>query len=180
VAVFGCGGVGLNCLQGAALVGAEPIIAVDIWENKLAMARLFGATHTINAAQEDPVARIQALTGGLGSHYAFEAIGLIPEPFIQAILCTRKRGVTVFVGHAPFNTPLTLDARLLMHEKCVIGSYYGTARPHIDFPRLIKLYKAGKLKLDELVTRTYPLEGVNEAFEALARGEVARSVLTLA
>jgi S-(hydroxymethyl)glutathione dehydrogenase/alcohol dehydrogenase len=70
-----------------------------------------------------------------------------------------------------------LDARMLMHEKTVIGSYYGSARPHVDFPRLIRLYKAGKLNLDELVTRTYPLERVNEAFEALARGEVARSVL---
>jgi S-(hydroxymethyl)glutathione dehydrogenase/alcohol dehydrogenase len=180
VAVFGCGGVGLNVIQGAALVGAEPIIAVDIRDNKLEMAKLFGATHTVNASQEDPVARIQEISGGPGAHYAFEAIGLIGEPFVQSILCTRKRGVTVYVGHAPFNTPVALDARMLMHEKTVIGSYYGTARPHIDFPRLIKLYQAGKLKLDELVTRKYPLEGINDAFQALADGEVARSVLSLA
>lgn len=179
VAVFGCGGVGLNCIQGAALVGAEPVIAVDILDNKLEMARLFGATHTVNASQEDPVARIQEISGGPGAHYAFEAIGLTGEPFVQSILCTRKRGVTVYVGHAPFNTPVALDARMLMHEKMVIGSYYGTARPHVDFPRLIRLYKAGRLKLDELVTRVYSLEEVNNAFEALAKGEVARSVLTL-
>lgn len=179
VAVFGCGGVGLNCIQGAALVGAEPIIAVDILDNKLEMARLFGATHTVNASQEDPVARIQEISGGPGAHYAFEAIGLSGEPFVQSILCTRKRGMTVYVGHAPFNTPVALDARMLMHEKMVIGSYYGTARPHVDFPRLIKLYKTGKLKLDELVTRVYSLEEVNDAFEALAKGEVARSVLAL-
>lgn len=178
VAVFGCGGVGLNVIQGAALVGANPIIAVDIHASKLELAKLFGATHTVDASQEDPVARIQAITGP-GAHYAFEAIGLAAEPFLQAIQCTRKRGVTVFVGHAPFHTPIQMDARILMPEKMVIGSMYGTARPRVDFPRLIGLYKAGRLKLDELVTRVYPLARVNDAFDALAKGEVARSVLDL-
>jgi Zn-dependent alcohol dehydrogenase len=178
VAVFGCGGVGLNCIQGAALAGAEPIIAVDLRANKLEMARQFGATHTVNAAEVDPVAAIQEITGP-GAHYAFEAIGLVGEPFRQAIECTRKRGVTVFVGHAPHKTPVDFDARMLMPEKMVIGSMYGTCRPRVDVPRLIGLYQAGKLKLDELVTQTYPLERVNEAFDALAAGQVARSVLTI-
>lgn len=177
VAVFGCGGVGLNCIQGAALVGADPIIAVDIRENKLQMAKVFGATHIVNAAHEEPVARIRDITGGPGVHYAFEAIGLVAEPFVQSIDCTRKRGVTVYVGHAPFDTPVTLDARVLMQEKMVMGSMYGTARPRIDFPRLLKLYKQGRLRLDELVSREYALEDINEAFEALDRGEVARSIL---
>jgi S-(hydroxymethyl)glutathione dehydrogenase / alcohol dehydrogenase len=176
VAVFGCGGVGLNCIQGAALVGAEPIIAVDVFDTKLEMARQFGATHTLNARHEDVVSRIQALTGG-GVHYAFEAVGLTGETFLQAILCTRKRGTTVFVGHAPFDTPIALDARMLMHEKSIIGSYYGTARAHVDIPRFLNLYKAGKLRLDELVTRTFPLEEVNMAFDVMGKGEVARSVL---
>jgi S-(hydroxymethyl)glutathione dehydrogenase / alcohol dehydrogenase len=179
VAVFGCGGVGLNCIQGALLAGAEPIIAVDLRDNKLEMGRAFGATHTVNAGKEDPIQRIQEITGGPGAHYAFEAIGLTGEPFRQAIECTRKRGVTVFVGHAPHDTAVDFDARLLMFEKTVIGSMYGTARPHVDIPRLIGLYRAGKLKLDELVTRTYPLDGINDAFEALAQGQVARSVLTI-
>jgi S-(hydroxymethyl)glutathione dehydrogenase/alcohol dehydrogenase len=179
VAVFGCGGVGLNVIQGAAIAGAEPIIAVDILDNKLALAKQFGATHTVNSAKEDAVAAIQAITGGPGAHYAFEAIGMIGEPFRQAILCTRKRGVTVFVGHAPHNTAVDFDARMLMPEKMVIGSMYGSCRPRVDFPRLLGLYKAGKLKLDELVTRVYPLEQVNDAFVALGKGEVARSVLTL-
>jgi S-(hydroxymethyl)glutathione dehydrogenase/alcohol dehydrogenase len=179
VAVLGCGGVGLNCIQGAALAGAEPIIAVDLRDNKLEMARLFGATHTVNASEVDPIERIRELTGGSGSHYAFEATGLSGEPFRQAIECTRKRGVTVFVGHAPHRTPVDFDARMLMPEKMVIGSMYGTCRPRVDVPRLIGLYRAGKLKLDELVTRTYPLEQVNEAFTALAEGQVARSVLTM-
>ena len=179
VAVFGCGGVGLNVIQGAAIAGAEPIIAVDIMDNKLELGKQFGATHTVNSAQVDPVEAIRDLTDGQGVHYAFEAIGLVPDPFKQAILCTRKRGVTVFVGHAPEGTPVDFDARMLMPEKLVIGSMYGTCRPRVDFPRLLSLYKAGRLKLDELVTRVYPLEEVNAAFEALGKGEVARSVLDL-
>jgi S-(hydroxymethyl)glutathione dehydrogenase/alcohol dehydrogenase len=179
VAVFGCGGVGLNCIQGAAIANASTIIAVDLLDNKLEMAREFGATHTVNASREDPVERIKELTGGQGAHYAFEAIGLAAEPFVQSIQCTRKRGISVWVGHAPVNTPVTIDARELMPEKSVIGSMYGTARPQIEFPRLLNLYKAGKLKLDELITRRFPLEEVNAAFEVLGRGEVARSVLTL-
>ncbi len=176
VAVFGCGGVGLNCIQGAALSGADPIIVVDIHESKLEMARQFGATDVINARQEDAVARIQAITGG-GVHYAFEAVGLAGETFLQAVQSIRKRGTAVFVGHAPFDTPVALDARMLMHEKSIIGSYYGTARPHVDIPRFLHLYQTGRLKLDELVSRTYPLERVNDAFAAMGSGDVARSVL---
>ncbi len=178
VAVFGAGGVGLNVMQGAEIAGATTIIAVDILDNKLDMAMEFGATHAVNASREDPVARIMELTDGLGAHYAFEAIGLVEAPFVQSIQCTRRRGVTVWVGHAPEETPVTIDARELMQEKTVIGSMYGTARPQIEFPRLLALYKAGKLRLDELITRTYPLEEADAAFEALGRGEVARSVLT--
>ena len=179
VAVFGCGGVGLNVIQGAAIAGAEPIIAVDILDNKLEMGTLFGATHTVNSARVNPVETIQELTVGKGVHYAFEAIGLVPEPYKQAILCTRRRGVTVFVGHGPDNTPVDFDSKILAMEKTVIGSLYGTCRPQVDFARIFSLYKAGKLKLDELVTRVYPLEEVNEAFDALGKGEVARSVLDL-
>jgi S-(hydroxymethyl)glutathione dehydrogenase/alcohol dehydrogenase len=178
-AVFGCGGVGLNVIQGCRIANASQIIAVDMLDNKLEMAKKFGATDTVNASQGDPVAQIMELTGGLGVHYAFEAIGLVPEPFLQSILCTRKRGITVWVGHAPLNTPVTVDARALMQEKMVIGSLYGSARPQIEFPRLLKLYQDGKLMLDELITREFPLSGANEAFAALGRGEVARSVLNL-
>ena len=178
VAVFGCGGVGLNCIQGASISNAGVIIAVDLLDNKLDMAREFGATHTVNASREDPVERIRELTDGEGAHYAFEAIGLVEAPFIQSIQCTRSRGVTVWVGHAPRDTPVTIDARDLKLEKTVMGSLYGTSRPHIEFPRLLNLYKAGKLKLDELISRRFPLEEVNTAFEVLGKGEVARSVLS--
>ena len=179
VAVFGCGGVGLNVIQGAMIAGAEPIIAIDILNNKLELGKQFGATHTVNSSQVDPVMAIQDLTEGQGVHYAFEAIGLISDPFKQSILCTRKRGITVYVGHAPVNTPVDFDARILFSEKMVIGSHYGTCRPRVDFPRLLGLYKTDKLKLDELVTRVYPLEQINQAFTALGAGEVARSVLDL-
>ena len=177
VAVFGCGGVGLNCIQGARIAGATTIIAVDLLDNKLDLGREFGATHTVNASREDPVARIKELTGGHGAHYAFEAIGLVEAPFVQSIHCTRRRGVTVWVGHAPVNTSVTIDAQDLIWEKTVIASMYGSARPQIDFPRLLALYKAGELKLDELVSRRFPVEQVNTAFEVLGKGEVARSVL---
>ena len=178
VAVFGCGGVGLNCIQGAAIAGASTIIAVDLLDNKLEMGREFGATHTVNASDGDPVEAIRELSDGEGVHYAFEAIGLVEAPFVQSIRCTRSRGVTVWVGHAPIDTPVTIDARDIMYEKMVIGSMYGSARPHIDFPRLLNLYREGRLKLDELISRSFPLEEVNAAFDVLSNGEVARSVLT--
>ena len=180
VAIFGCGGVGLNCIQGAVLAGAAPIIAIDLRANKLEMAKAFGATHTVDASRTGPDRGSPKNHRRAGAHYAFEAIGLTGEPFRQAIECTRKRGVTVFVGHAPHGTPVPFDARMLMPEKMVIGSMYGSARPHVDIPRLIALYRAGRLKLDELVTRSFALDQVNEAFAALASGQVARSVLTLA
>ena len=179
VAVFGCGGVGLNCIQGSRLAGASTIIAVDLLDAKLELARRFGATHTINAASTDPVECIHDLTGG-GAHYAFEAIGLAAEPFVQSIRCTRRRGTTIWVGHAPHDTPVTIDARDLINEKKVMGSLYGSSRPQVDFPRLLALYREEKLQLDELVSRRFALDEVNAAFAALARGEVARSVLEFA
>ncbi len=178
VAVFGCGGVGLNCMQGSAIAGATTIIAVDLLDNKLEMAREFGATHTVNASNDDPVEKIKELTGGAGVHYAFEAIGLVEAPFVQSIRCTRSRGVTVWVGHAPLDTSVTIDARDLMWERTVMASMYGSTRPQIDFPRLLDLYRSGRLKLDELVSRRFPMEQADAAFEALSKGEVARSVLT--
>ena len=178
VAVFGCGGVGLNCIQGAVIAGATTIIAVDMLDNRLELARRFGATHTVNASSDEPVERIREMTGGKGVHYAFEAIGVADRPFIQSIECTRSRGVTVWVGHAPDDLLLTISARALLMEKTIIGSLYGSARPRIDFPRLLGLYKAKKLRLDELVTREFPVEDTDRAFEELAKGGGVRSVLT--
>tara|TARA_Y100000588_G_scaffold79493_1_gene83128 strand:+ start:1278 stop:2360 length:1083 start_codon:yes stop_codon:yes gene_type:complete len=177
-AIFGAGGVGLNVIQGCQLAGATTIIAVDLLDSKLDLAMEFGATHTVNASQEDPVQKIIEICDGKGAHYAFEAIGLVEEPFIQSVKCTRSRGKSIWVGHAPFNTPVTIDARDLLQEKIIMGSMYGSAQPKITFSRILNLYKAGKLRLDELISRTYPLEEVNEAFVALGNGEVARSTLS--
>lgn len=178
VAVFGCGGVGLNVIQGCVIAGATTIIAVDLLDNKLELATQFGATHTVNAGDEDPVEKIIDITGGLGTHYAFEAIGLVEAPFVQSVMCTRNHGVTVWLGAAPADTSVTLDARSLFFDKTIRGSYYGSSRPHVDFQRVLDLYKSGKLMLDELISRTFSLNEVNEAFRAMGDGEVARGVIS--
>jgi len=175
VAVFGCGGVGLNVIQGAKMVGATKIIAVDRLDNKLEMAKQFGATHTINAADEDPVKKIKELTG-LGVDYAFEVIGL-PEVVVQAFDSTEATGTTVMVGMPPLRAPLTIDTLGLFLGKTLKGAYFGSAHVRTEMPALIDLYMEGRLMLDELISRTYPLEEINDAFEALKRGEVARSVI---
>lgn len=174
--VFGAGGIGLNVIQGAVIAGAEKIIAVDLLESKLEFARQFGATHTINAREVDPISEIHALTGGLGADYAFEAIGT-RVTYEQTVRAIRNRGKAIWIGAPPLE-PLALDAGLVFWgEKTVMGSNYGSARPRFDMPRLLSLYRAGKLKLDELVTRTYQLENVNEAFTDMLNGEVARGLI---
>ena len=174
--VFGAGGIGLNVIQGAVIAGAEKIIAVDLMESKLDYARQFGATHTINAGDGDPIPQIQALTDGLGADYAFEAIGA-SVTYEQAVRAIRNRGKAIWIGAPPLE-PIALDAGIVFWgEKTVMGSNYGSARPRHDMPRLLSLYRAGKLKLDELITRTYRLEEVNEAFADMLNGEVARGII---
>lgn len=174
-AVLGTGGVGLNVIQGCLLAGAERIIAIDIHPNKLEMARRFGATHVIDASKEDPVAQVRELTDG-GADYAFEVIGL-PEAISQAFDIVRRGGEAIIVGMAPSGSTASVSATAFLQEKVLRGCSYGSARPRYDMPRLLDLYMAGKLKLDELVSRTYPLEGINDAFAAMKKGEVARSVI---
>ena len=175
VAVIGTGGVGLNVIQGAELAGAERIIAIDIHPNKLEMAREFGATHFVDASKEDPIGRVRELTDG-GADYAFEVIGL-PQAITQAFNMVRRGGMAVVVGMAPLGSETTIDASAFLFEKTIKGCTYGSARPRYDMPRIIDLYMAGKLKLDELVSRTYPIEQINDAFDAMKNGEVARSVI---
>ncbi len=178
VVVFGTGGVGLNVVQGAAIAGAEKIIAVDLLPSKLEFAKRFGATHGIDASVGNPVEQVRELTGGRGVDYAFEVIGL-PKTMRQAYDCLAKRGMAVVVGVSPMTTEVSVPVMTLVYEERVLtGSVYGSSRPRIDIPKLIDLYRAGKLKLDELLTRSYPFEQINEAYEALERGEVARSVVT--
>ena len=178
VAVIGCGGVGLNVVQGASLSGAAKIIAVDVNGFKLELAQQFGATHVVNATEDpDVVGAIRQLSPG-GADYAFEVIGR-PETMRQAYDATRRGGMAVVVGLAPAGAEVSIPAGTLLQEKILTGSSYGGARPRIDMPKLVDLYMTGKLKLDELISRRYPLDGINDAFQAMRDGEVARSIIQL-
>ena len=176
VAVFGCGGVGLNVIQGARLAGAGQIIAVDLSPEKLAFARRFGASDVINGAEEDPVEAIRALTAGRGVDYSFEAIGHLGA-MEQAYASVRKGGLAVMVGIPPDGARMSFPARLLNGERWLTGSQYGSANLRMDIPRLISLYLSGRLDLDTLITRRYALEEVNEAFAAMGGGQVGRGVI---
>ncbi len=176
--VIGCGGVGLNVIQGCALAGAEIIVGVDLLDNKLEFARQFGATHTINPSRQDLFKTVRSLTEGRGSDYAFEVIGL-SKTAEQAYACTRPGGTTVIVGAAARKDHVSIPMASFLTEKTIKGSGYGSSRPHFDIPRLINLYMKKKLKLDELITRTYSLDQVNEAMTALEKGEVARGVVVM-
>ena len=177
LAVIGTGGVGLNAIQGGVLAQAEQIIAVDIAEKKLDFAKTFGATHTVNAADGDPVEAVRDLTDGLGVDYAFEVIGN-PKTIRQAYDMVRPAGTAVIVGMAHHTAEFSIPAqRFVGSEKRIIGSFYGSCQPRVDMPKLLDLYTAGKLKLDELITRHYRLEQINEAFADMEAGENARGVI---
>ena len=177
VAVFGCGGVGLSVLMGARLAGAQQIIAIDQLPKKLDLARRFGATHTINAAEVDTIEAVRGLTEGRGADVAFEAVG-VPQLQADCVEAVRPGGKAVLVGLSAVGstTPLS-GARIVRQEKVVMGSYYGSANTVHDFPLLLDLYMAGKLDLDALVSHTYELSQINQAFEAMLSGEVARGVV---
>jgi S-(hydroxymethyl)glutathione dehydrogenase/alcohol dehydrogenase len=177
VVVFGVGGVGLNAVQGAAIAGAERIIAVDTQPGKLELARTFGATDVIDGSSADAVKAIRQLTDGRGADYAFEAIGR-KDTIEQAYAATRKAGTCVVIGMGSLDTRVELRAFLIpLFEKKLLGCWYGGANVHLEIPRLLALYRAGKLKLDQLVTKTYRLAQVNEAFADMAAGVNARGVI---
>jgi S-(hydroxymethyl)glutathione dehydrogenase/alcohol dehydrogenase len=176
VVVIGCGGVGLNVIQGAALCGASTIIAIDTNEAKMRLAREFGATHTL-LSDTNVVDAVRALTGGRGAEFAFEAVGL---PALQelALDLIRPGGVVVLAGLSAMGTGTNLPGAVITRqEKTVKGSYYGSVNPQRDFPLLLDLYSAGKLKLEQLISRTYRLGEINQAFETMLRGEIARGVI---
>ncbi|MER3449673.1 MAG: alcohol dehydrogenase [Chloroflexota bacterium] len=177
VAVFGCGGVGLSAVQGAVLCGASKIIAVDVLDPKLKLAGEVGATHLINAGREDPVARIRELTGGEGVDYAFEVIGN-PEVMAQAFEATRRGGTLVVVGVADRQARFAISPfDLVLQEKRVLGSLYGSLRPSVDIPRLVDLCLEDRIKLEPLITREVDLSEINDAFQRLVRGEAVRSIV---
>ncbi|MBA3302877.1 MAG: Zn-dependent alcohol dehydrogenase [Acidimicrobiia bacterium] len=179
VAVVGCGGVGLNVIQGARIKGAGEIIAIDMNAAKLQMAKEFGATATIDAGQGDPVSQVMTMTGERGADVAFEVIGL-QATIDQTITMTRRGGQAILVGVPKMDAVVQLPAFLgvVLQAKTVKGCWYGSSNVHTDVPKLVELYQSGELKLDELISRTITLDEVNDAFQAMGTGEVARSVIS--
>jgi len=177
VAVFGCGGVGLNVIQGARIAGADRIIAIDTLESKLAFAREFGATDTLLAkAGEDVSKALKKLTAG-GPDYAFECVGN-GELAATAYRAIRRGGLAVVVGVAkPGDSTAVRTMTLPFEEKTITGSYFGSCVPRVDFPRMLALYLKGELKLEELITRRYRVAEAPQAFADLAAGRNARGVI---
>src|SRR5262252_7007812 len=177
VAVFGAGGVGLAIIQGARVAGARMIVVVDKFKSKLDLALKLGATHAVDASKDDPVNKIRELTGD-GADYSFEAIGL-KVAAEQAYESIRPGGVATIVGMVPLGQKVEVDGFSLLFEKRIQGCFMGSNRFRIDMPRIIDLYRQGRIDLDDMITRRGKLEDVNEAFRAMKAGEVARTVLML-
>ena len=175
--IIGAGGVGLNSIQGAHLVSAYPIIAIDINDKKLEAARKFGATHTINSSKTDPAEVVKSLTGGRGAEYVFITVGS-SKVMSQSIELSCPGGMIVWVGLPKITETIPLSPYdFIKPERTLTGSYMGSTNLQNDIPRLINLYQAGKLKLDELITRHYRLEEINEAISAVERGEALRNII---
>jgi S-(hydroxymethyl)glutathione dehydrogenase / alcohol dehydrogenase len=177
VAVWGCGGVGLSAVQAARLAGARPIVAVDVRPEKLELAERLGATATVQARPTaDTARRVRHLAGGGGVDYAFEAIGR-EETIREAWNAVRPGGTAVVIGLPPKGSTLTIDTWGFINEKTLKGCYLGSVRLDEDVPRLVDLYAAGELRLDELVSDRIALAGLPQAFERLRAGEALRQLV---
>ncbi len=176
VVIIGCGGVGLAALQGARIVGASKIIAIDSHAWKFDLAQKLGATDCIDATDGDPVGAVHALTGG-GADFVFECIGLIPT-VQQAVAMTGRGGTTVCVGVVPLTEQVPIPvADLTLQEKKLVGSFMGSNRFRFDMPKYVDFYLDGRLRLDEMISSRLPLGEVNEAFDRMRKGEAARQVI---
>jgi S-(hydroxymethyl)glutathione dehydrogenase/alcohol dehydrogenase len=175
VVVIGCGGIGLNAVQAAAIVGAGRVIAVDRVASKLDLAATFGATDLVDASAVDPVAAVVELTGG-GVDYAFEAIGLTATAQ-QAFAMLRNGGTATVIGMIPLGQRIEIDGFQLLMEKKLQGSSMGSNKFRLDMPLYVEWYLDGKLKLDELVSGTMALEDINDGFAAMKSGELARQLI---
>ena len=176
VAVIGCGGVGLSIVQGARIAGANPIVAIDPVAEKRDLALSLGATHAIDPFNEDAQKAVRTLTGQ-GVHYAFEALGRA-ETIQQAHALVRPTGQAVIVGVPNLREPIAMPVAGFFAEKEIRGSAYGSSTPRRDIPKYVDFYKNGELKLDEIITRRIGLDEINSAFDAMGRGEGARTVIT--
>ena len=175
VAVIGCGGVGLSCVNGAALAGAGRVIAIDTLPSKLQLATKFGATDLVNASEVDPVEAVRELTGG-GVHYSFEAIGL-KVTTEQAWKMIKAGGTATVIGMIPIGTNIEIHGPELLREKKLQGSNMGSNRFRVDMPRFVDFYLSGKLHLDDMISDHMRIEDVNAGFEQLETGQVARNVV---
>ncbi len=175
VAVIGCGGIGLSCINGAAIAGAGRVIAVDMVPSKLELARKFGATDVVDASGGDAVAKVVEMTGG-GVHYSFEAIGL-KVTAEQAFQMLRNGGTATVIGMIPPGDMVSLHGPDFLFEKKIQGSMMGSNRFRVDMPRFVDFYLQGRLHLDDLVSSRIKLSDINEGMAALETGEVARSVI---
>jgi S-(hydroxymethyl)glutathione dehydrogenase/alcohol dehydrogenase len=176
VAVFGCGGIGSAIVQGARIAGARQIVAVDIVRAKLDAALRFGATQVVHAAETEAVEAIMQMTGD-GVDYAFDAVGST-KLLSQCFACLAPRGTAVLVGAIPAGQQLSIDARSLLRERRLTGSFMGSNRFQLDMPYYLDLYRQGRLDLDGMVTDRLPLERIEEAFRAFDSGEGMRTVIT--
>jgi len=177
--VIGAGGVGVNAIQGAALAGAAPIVAIDIVPGKLPLARRFGATHALDGRQGDIAGRIRELTAGRGADYVFVTVGS-PAAVSQALSLARRGGTVVLVGMPAAGATAPIPVSDFAYNGLrLLGSNMGSTRLGVDVPRLLTRYREGRLKLDELITARYPLERINEAIEAMEGGAALRNVVVL-
>lgn len=178
VLVIGVGGVGMNVIQGAVASSATTIIAADVVDRKLAWASEFGATHTVNSENSDVVEAVMAITGGAGVDFAFEAISS-PETIAQAYAATAKLGTTVVIGLTPSHLeelPIS-PLNLVLTQKTLMGTIYGSSNAPVEIPKLLNMYRHGQLRLDELVTRTYSLDQINQGYADMLAGKNIRGVV---
>ncbi|MGA2368028.1 MAG: alcohol dehydrogenase catalytic domain-containing protein [Dehalococcoidia bacterium] len=176
VAIWGCGGLGLCALLAAKLAGAGKIICVDILKDKLSFARELGVDYTVDASKEDPVTRIKQLTGG-GADYCLEFAGNV-KVISQAVEAAKPGGITVVSGAPPAGDKITLDWPHFLGGKVLTGAHLGAMVPAVDIPNWVELTMQGKLPIERLITRTLPLDSLNQAMEYLATGEVGRTLIT--
>ncbi len=175
--VIGCGGVGLNAVQGARLSGCDPIIAIDVEPSKLEAALAFGATHAVNAKTEAVEERVKALTGGRKADWVFVTVG-VKGAAEQGVSLMKRNGGTVLVGMPPSGVQATIDPGWLAADgQKILGSKMGSARPVIDVPKIVALYRDGRIKLDELITGRYPLDRINDALASSRSGAALRNVI---
>lgn len=175
--IVGAGGVGLNSVQGAAISGAYPVIAVDISDDKLKAAKAFGATHTVNSSKVDAIKEVQKLTGGEGADFVFVTVGST-KAFEQGFEMSNPCGMTVLVGLAKFDAMAQYSPFLVTrYERIITGSFMGTTQLQTEIPKLVALYKAKILKLDELITHRFPLEKINEAIDEVVNGKALRNII---